>query len=271
MYYIIKRYTGYDKLPQPPTLDPVLNNNSWEDIQWAVQHGVASSTWSVGDRKAVVLNGTVGAKTFSNQTVYAYILGFNHNATLEGDNTLHFQFGFSALSGGTHIAFCDSNYATKGGAFRMYTSATTSGGWNNSYMRKTTIPAFINTMPSDLQTVLKTVTKYTDNGTGSTHKSSSDVTATSDKVFLLSEYEIFGTRYYANNSEKNSQAQYDFYSNGGSKKKYQDISPSTGATWFLRSPYYNDNYDFCTVGDGGEYGMAGTDWAWGFAPAFVVG
>ena len=273
MYYIVQRYIGYEKMPQPPTLDPVLNNNSWEDIQWAVQHGVASDTWAVGDRKAVVLNGTVGSKTFNNQTVYAYILGFNHNATLEGDNTLHFHFGFNALSGGTHIAFCDSYYESTGGGFRMNTSATNSGGWESSYMRNTLIPAFINAMPSDLQAVLKTVNKYTDNAVNvSKHDQSSYVTATSDKVFLLTDNEIRGSYAWINQYERNSQAQYDYYKNGNSWAMYNDTSPSTSTDvrQLTRSPANSNDVKFCNVRGSGS-GTADANYSYAFAPAFVVG
>lgn len=254
-------------------LDPVLNNNSWEAIQWAAQNGVASSTWSVGDRIAVTLNGTVGAKTFSNQTAYAYILGFNHNATLEGNNTIHFQFGFDALTGGNHIAFCDSSYNSTGStsAFRMNTSNTNKKGWSGSYMRSTIIPAFISAMPSDLQAVLKTVNKYTDNADATSHNTSSYVTATQDKVFLLSEYEIFGARSYANQYEKDSQAQYAYYSSGNSKVMYNDTSTSSAAFWWGRSPNSVNSTQFCDVYHNGNAGISSANNSYGFAPAFVVG
>ena len=265
IYYIMKPWYkkggGY-------VLDPVLNNNSWEAIQWAAQNGVASSTWSVGDRKAVTLNGTVGVKTFSNQTVYAYILGFNHNASVEGNNTIHFQFGFDALTGGNHIVFIDSSYGNTGSspAFKMNTSRrTNSGGWQYSYMRNTIIPAFISAMPSDLQSALKTVTKYTDNARTSKHDTSSYVTSTQDKVFVLAECEIWGGRWYANQYEQNSQAQYDYYRNGGSKVTFDEK-----AYWY-RSPYYDNGMQFC----GSTYDGRAYHWdaytSFGFAPAFVVG
>ena len=269
IYYMIepwyKKGGGY-------VIDPVLNNNSWAAIQWAAQQGVASSTWSVGDRIAVKLNGTVGAKTFSNQTVYAYILGFNHNASIEGNDTIHFHFGFNALSGGTHIAFCDSQYATRGStdAFRTNTSRTNSGGWESSYMRNTIIPAFISAMPSDLQAVLKTVNKYTDNASGNSHNASANVTATSDKVFLLAEYEVYGSETYANTYEKNSQAQYDYFKNGGSKILYNDTSTSNAVYCWERSPYKGANY-VGNIGGNGSAGADSADSSLGFAPAFVVG
>lgn len=255
-----------------------LNDSTWAEIQQAVQAGKASEYWSVGDRKAVVLNGTVGAKTFSNLTVYAYILGFNHNASVEGDNTIHLQFGFDALTGGNHIAFCDSNYGSSisSAGFRMSSKSSTStnsGGWKNSYIRNTIIPTFIYAMPSDLQSVLKTVTKYTDNATDvDRHNQSSYVTSTSDKVFLLAEYEIFGVQNNANAYEKNSQAQYAYYADSSnSKMMYNDTSTSSVVLWWGRSPYLGSGGDsFCDVyRDSPNNNPA--RYSYGFAPAFVVG
>ena len=256
------------------TIDPILNNNDWATIQKAAQDGVASQYWSVGDRKAVVLNGSVGDyKTFSNYTCYAYILGFNHNSALEGNNTIHFQFGFDALTDGNHIAFCASNYGSYGSTsgLKMKTSNNNSGGWESSYMRNTVIPAFINVMPSDLQSALKAVNKYTDNASGSSHNASANVTATSDKVFLLSEYEVHGSRDYANQYEQNSQAQYDYYKNGGSKVMYNDTSTSTDVAWWERSPGYNNGTAYCNVSRFGRATGNNAYYSYGFAPAFVVG
>lgn len=55
---------------------------------------------------------------------------------------------------------------------------------------------------------MKSCTKYTDNKGGS--NTASNVSSTTDYLFLLSEYEVHGTRNYANSAEQNSQAQYDY-------------------------------------------------------------
>ena len=78
---------------------PTFNEASWSYIKSAAVSGNASSYWKVGDRKEVVLNGAVGnGKTFSNTTTYCYILGFDHNASVEsnGKHTIHIGFGASA-------------------------------------------------------------------------------------------------------------------------------------------------------------------------------
>ena len=84
-----------------------FGENSWETIQRITQAGKAASYWNVGDQKAVTLNGTVDLVTFSNETYYAFIIGFDHNSTYEGTNKLHMMFG--KTSGGTNICFNDSN------------------------------------------------------------------------------------------------------------------------------------------------------------------
>ena len=63
-------FHDWSLLPKPAQYDPVLNNNTWEQIAEASNKGVASKIWKVGDRKEIVLNGTVGALTFNNYHTY---------------------------------------------------------------------------------------------------------------------------------------------------------------------------------------------------------
>ena len=106
-------------------------------------------------------------------------------------------------------------------------------------------------LPSELLAVMQPVTKYTDN-TGNASNSSGAVTATTDYLFDLSEFEVFGSRTYANQYEQNSQAQYDYYKAGNSKVAYNHSAVSTAVRWGLRSPYYN-SYDFCYVYTDGTF------------------
>ena len=190
------------KIERLPEIGTALNDMSWEDIRKISDAGLASSYFNVGDRKAVTLSGTAGSLSL-NDTYYCYIIGIDHNSAIEGTNCIHFQFGFDSLDGGNHIAFVDSGYNTQktsGAWFNMNNTNSNSGGWNSSLMRTSICPAFKNAMPSDLQAVLKATTKYSDN-TGGGSDTVSYVTATTDDIFLLSEFEVFGTRTYANSSE----------------------------------------------------------------------
>lgn len=260
-------------------VDDVLNNNDWDIISEVSSAGEAANYWSVGDRKQVTLNGTVGSCSFSNYSTYAFIIGFNHNSSREGSNKIHFQLAKTALSGGTDICFTDSSYNSSGSsaAFRMNTSNTNSGGWEDSYMRNSicgtsktsTSGRFMGAIPSALRNALKSVTKYTDN-TGNASTSSSAVTATTDYIFLLSEYEVFGSCSIANSNEASRQQQYAYYSAGNSKVKYRHTSTSSTAFWWLRSANRNYSSYFAIVYTSGNVSNGYAYFSLGVAPGFCV-
>ena len=264
-----------------------LNDNSWAAIHSV--SGTGASYWAVGDRKAVAVSGTVGTQSVSG-TYYVYIIGFNHN----GATGIDFGTFKTALSGGTDICLIDAgygnNYTNGTKYFNMnHSSNTNSGGWKGCDLRydvlgstntndgdataTTATNPVANTLmaalPSDLRAVMKPMTIYTDN-TGGGSNTASNVTASVDYLPLLAEYEIFGTRSYANSSEQNHQAQYAYYSAGNSKVKYRHSATSSSAWWWERSPYYGNSSYFCVVN---TYGYAYYDFAgisYGVAPAFRV-
>ena len=262
-----------------------LNNNEWSVIKSVSDAGQGANYWSIGDRKAVTLNGTVGKLSLSNVTTYAFIIGFNHNASVEGANRIHFQLAKTALSGGTDVCFCDNQYGPDSGwsspgagYFVMNASNTNSGGWKSSQMRTnicgTSLSSYSGTIiaviPAALRAVLKSVTKYTDNTANGGGSTASYVTATTDYFFLLSEFEVFGSISYGNTNEKNKQAQYAYYSAGNSKIKYKHNGTSTAAGWWLRSPYASSSYRFVYVSTGGTVDAGYAYLSLGFAPGFCV-
>ena len=240
-----------------------LSSNSWAVIKAVSDAGQGANYWSVGDTKRITLNGKVGAYTFSNFNVDVFILGFNHNSGKEGSNRIHFLLG---KIGGKFVGLVDSyydpsGYTTTSGAFTMNTSDTNSGGWAKTQMRSTVLGAasdptnptantLLAALPADLRAVMKSVTKYTDN-TGGGSNSASAVTATTDYLWLLAEFEVFGSRTYANSSEPSSQAQYEYFKAGNSKIAYKHSAAETAAAWRLRSPYYSTTTGFCAVDSGG--------------------
>lgn len=270
----------------------VLNENDWSVIRSVSDDNMGSNYWAVGDRKAVTVNGTVGTQSI-NGTYYAYIIGFNHNSSREG-NGITFGTFKTALSGGTDICLVDSHYNdySTGGQkwFNMnHSSNTNSGGWkgcdlrydvlgstnsNNNNAGTTTATSPVSgtlmaALPSDLRAVMKPMTIYTDN-TGGGSNTASYVTASVDYLPLLAEFEIFGTRSYANSAEQNYQQQYQYYKNGNSKVKYRHSSTSSTARWWERSPYYVNSGTFCAVSAGGDAGGGYARNSYGLAPAFRV-
>ena len=245
--------------------DTSLANNTPDIIAAAAKSGQAANYWSVGDKVGIAVNGSFGGLSYNN-TVYAFILGFNHNSSVEGGNSIHFQFGKTAA--GVDIAFVNSYGSTSTG-FCMNTSNTNSGGWNNSYMRKTICPAFLAALPKAWQNIIAACTKYSDN-TGGGSNTASYVTATSDKIWLLSEMEVQGTRSYANSAEANYQKQYDYYRNGNSKVKYQHTATTSACYWWLRSVYASSTHIFCYVNSAGSANYSYAYRSYGFAPGFKV-
>ena len=244
-------------------VNPVLDKNEWKVIKKVADADKGANYWAVGDTKRITLNGKVGATTISNLKVDAFIIGFNHNSGKEGSNRIHFLLG---KIGGKFVGLVDSyydpsGYTTTSGAFTMNTSDTNSGGWAKTQMRSTVLGAasdptnptantLLAALPADLRAVMKSVTKYTDN-TGGGSNSASAVTATTDYLWLLAEFEVFGSRTYANSSEPSSQAQYEYFKAGNSKIAYKHSAAETAAAWRLRSPPSYTYTPFCAVDSGG--------------------
>lgn len=271
-------------------ISKTLNDNEWSAISSVSSTG--ANYWAVGDRKAVAINGTVGTKAI-NATYYVYILGFNHNSSREG-NGITFGGFKTALSGGTDICLVDDNYNSysTGGQkwFNMNHSANTnSGGWkgcdlrydvlgstntNNGDATATTATSPVSgtlmaALPSALRAVMKPMNIYTDN-TGGGSDTASYVTKSVDYLPLLAEYEIFGTRSYANSAEQNYQQQYQYYKNGNSRVKYRHTATSSTAGWWGRSPGYAGSTDFCCVDTNGNADYYGARTSYGLAPAFRI-
>lgn len=261
-------------------ISKTLNDNSWDDIHRTSLKGEAENYWSVGDTKNITINGQVGNTRFDNLSVDVFIIGFNHNAEKEGNNLIHFQIG---EIGGKAVALCDSKYNTSqsgNGWFNWNPNNSNVGGWASSYRRKTlygntntpTNPlsgSLMAALPPDLRAVMQPVTKYTDN-TGNSSNVSNHVTATTDYLWDLSEFEVQGTRSYANQYEQNSQQQYQYYKAGNPKIAYNHTSTASAVRWGLRSAGYNYYSYFCIVYTDGSPDYDSANRSGGLWPGFAA-
>lgn len=253
----------------------VLNDATWEQIRDVADASTGPNYWSVGDTKEITINGKLSdGLTLSNYSTWVYIIGFDHNSSVEGTG-IAFQGFKTAQTGGTDIALCDSGYAVgqwSGQWFNMNNSNTNAGGWQSSRMRNTTIPVVKSALPTELTSVIKTTSIYTDN-TGGSSDTASYVTATQDDIYLLAEFEIFGTRTYANSAEQNYQQQYAYYVAGNSKIKYKYNATATSVYWQgrSRSVYTSATEGFCYVFTNGTGSVDSAVASHGLAPAFKVG
>ena len=262
------------------TISNTLNSNSWATIKAVSDAGQGDNYWDVGDTKAITINGNVGNTNFSNLSINVYIIGFNHNSAREGNNRIHFKIG---KIGGTQVALCDAQYGTSqssNGYFNMNPNDSNSGGWANSYHRRTllgntgtpTSPptnSLLAAMPADLRAVMKPVTKYSDN-TGGGNNTASYVTSTTDYLFELAEFEYHGARTYANSAEQNYQQQYAYYQAGNSKIHYKHNATGTAAGVACRSVTATASGHFCLLSINGNAGSTNANYSWGVAPGFAA-
>ncbi len=278
-----------------------LLGQSWEQLADIARQGTwAENNIEIGDYKALTLNGTVGTVALNNYTTYATVIGFDHNKDKEIIGYPHaITFGLFADVNARQLALVDQYYdgssveAALSFAMNPGTSsaATNAGGWKKAKIRKNILgstdvengdatPAtitspgantFMAALPADLRTVLKPITKYTDN-TGHKATGESVVTSTIDYLPLMAEFEAFGIRSNANENEKTYQAQYQYYKNGNSKIKYKYSDTSTAVLWWLRSPSRRDYTSFCYVGSAGVISSGGfyATLSWALTPIFNI-
>ena len=252
----------------PSGPNKILDKNTWEVIKEVSNQNQGQNFWSVGDCKQVTMNGKVSdGLTLTNYSAWVYIIGFNHNAEREG-NGITFQ-GFKATKNGTDVCLVDSGYSSNQTSrtwFNMNNTQTDVGGWEASLMRKNVMPLIKTAFPADLKAVIKPSTIFTTQGSGN-----GACTATEDDVFLLAEYEIFGSRKYASTQEPTYLKQYAYYSAGNSKVKYQHNATSAAGNWWERSPTSNNPYYFCRVTTKGSASYkTNAKYSIGVAPCFKV-
>lgn len=261
-----------------PLYSATFADNSWADIQAATQAGLASSYWNVGDAKEVTLNGSVGDSGYLSKKVKAFILGFDHNSLYEGTNTIHMCIGRN-IGNGMDCALTDNYYGTMmTQCYNMNDNGSNGGGWASSNMRNNICSSFLYVLPTNLQAVIISCSKYTNNGFGPA-VTPGDITATSDKIWIPSETETLGIRWpsLSDSDEYNYQQTYAYYINGNSEIRYQvDFGTQNEATsavkWWLRSRAVNEGeVSFCCVSETGGWDSADASTSLGFVPCFVIG
>ena len=200
--------TGYD-ITFAPSYDPVFANNTWEQIIEACHSNEVPDTWKVADQKPMTINGV---------DYQIDIIGKNHDDYSDGS-------GKAPLTFSLHDC-----YKLKKA---MHNTTTNSKGWSRCDMRETNLPIILKQMPTEVQSGIREVNKLT--------SESRTIVTTADKLFLLSEIEIFGSD---KNSGKGEGTQYNYYKAGNSKVKNYINS---AIEWWERSPYNGNTRFYCCV------------------------
>ena len=207
-------------------------DNEWSEIIAACQSGNVPASWVVGNYKNMTING---------KAYRIDIIGKNHDTYAAG--------GTAPLTFQMHDCYTETK--------QMNSSNTNSGGWQNSAMRTTHLPAILNMMPAEVKAAIRDVQKKSSAG-----NQSSSIQTTNDKLFLLSEIEIFGSTTYSFAGEGK---QYDYYKAGNSKVK--NLSGSAHL-WWERSPDSSRSTRFCIVNSYGSARANGASSSTGVAFGF---
>ena len=126
-------------------------------------------------------------------------------------------------------------------------------------MRKSNMATYLSQLTSAWQNAIKQVNKLSSAGSQST-----TIKTTADKLFLLSEVEIFGSTSYSVSGEG---TQYAYYKAGNSKVK--NVSGSA-SRWWERSPYASNAAGFCCVNSSGSASNSSASGSFGVAFGFCV-
>ena len=220
-------------LKAPVTYNANFADNDWATIIKACHKNQVPATWSVGNSKTMLINGT---------EYQINIIGKGHDDYADGS-------GKAPLTFQLHDCY--------GELKNMNSSNTNNGGWASCAMRSTHLPAILALMPTEVQNGIREVNKLTSAG-----NQSATINTTADKLFLLSEIEIFGSVSYSKSGEG---TQYDYYKAGNSKVKNYS---GNADRWWERSPYGSDSARFCDVYVNGEASYAGASNAVGVAFGF---
>ena len=201
------------------------NPKDWTlDEQEAVAKDIAKngiSSIAYAKAKAAMDAGTkFSIKLMNGQTLEYRIIGINHDNLADGSG----KAGLTFLTTSTTINA------------RMNATDTNAGGWERSELRQKMNSGEIwNLMPSDLQSKVKSVKKLTNNVGGADKNAA--VTATSDKLFLLSYSEIVPTSYWASSYPWTSSegTQYEAFKGKVTNNYSGNEILKIGSSWWERS------------------------------------
>ena len=183
--------------------------------------------------KAAMDAGTTWSVKLTNGKTLTYrIIGIDHDDLADGSG----KAGLTFLTTSTNIFS------------RMNAANTNAGGWERSELRaKMNSGEVWNLMPSDFQSKVKSVRKLTNNAGGTDRNAA--VTATSDRLFLLSYSEIVPTSHWASSYPWSSSegTQYEAFKGKVTNNYSGNSAIAIGGDWWERSVYPYNSANFLSV------------------------
>ena len=184
----------------------------------------------------------------SQKGTYTYaVMGFNNFALTNQGN-----YGETHTTAGLTFGMVDCVEK-----YRINSTDTNSGGWEQCLMRTSTMPTLQSGMPATLAQVKVPYVNY----------NQSTILYSDDYMFLPAEKEVFGTRSYSPTAEANALTQFAYYKNGGSKIKRLS---GRAVWWWLRSVCSGGSDLFCGVYTTGSADYTYASSLHGAAPCFCV-
>ena len=204
--------------------------NTWAQIVNACHRDAVPDTWGIGDHKQMIVG---------DQVYNVEIIGRKHDTYAAGGKApLTFQIVELWREGSSR-------------SFYMNQDASAEGGWSKTYMRNQTLSRILAQLPSEIQQGIRAVHKQSSVFYYSTQSCVLETTA--DKLFLLSEYEVFGRNYFAALAEGQQYALWrsKSISYEGCRKVVQGYTAP--AEWSLRSAATDAPRDsFSIISDYGD-------------------
>lgn len=205
---------GTEKIIRVGVDKSVFANNEWSEIIDACHNGTVPSTWAVGDSKMMDIGGTEYQVDIIGKGQDTYYQ--NEDESING-TTVPLTFQLHGVLQGEPVKYFNEQ-------------ETNEGGWWESDIRAYLLNTVMQKLPKEIQTGIRKIKNRGSRGT-----QSELFWIRPDTLFLLSEYEVFGVN---KNGLGIEGVQYQYYANGGEKRKYEYPSQegnTYGRVWWLRT------------------------------------
>lgn len=234
----IKWYIDNGWLPQIPEGDVPANMEdcSWTMLKSLASAGTLGNYYQIGDTKTIELTG--------GERVVMELVSIN-----DGEGTA----GAYYPRGTVDFISKDCLQTTRS----MNSSNTNAGGWVSCALRTTLNTTIYETLPQAVKDVLVEKTHKTSAGSQST-----SLVEHTDKLWLPTEYEMFGAITYSANTENaNVNKHYAVFDTNADRIKHQGTNGSA-VLWWESSPNVSSSSYFCGVssdGSANDYAVSHSD------------
>ena len=227
-----------------------LNDTSWANIRSIILSGKASDYWRVGDTK------TITSKSGNKYTIRLCDLQDGRYDYSDGSGKSKAVFEFVEL------------YILNGTmTWKMNSTGTNAGGWAQSEIKTSIMPAILADLPDDVVEIMSEVNVLS--GVGGT---TANTSLSNNKLFLAAEMELFLYDNYSIGTVECPLGQFDYYKTNDTPllKRKSYPGQSTSDAWWERSPAKNREASCCYVDSDGTSDYGGANYGKAISPIFTI-